>query len=116
MLYQGDINKEQRDSPLRPRATLPSEKLNAMVKNMDRLEQLETAVVALLEKNERLTAEVTRLNAEAETAAAEKSSLEAENRQLQEALTLQEQKRDNAVQRIDALLQIIQEHENNVAS
>lgn len=87
-----------------------------MVKNMDRLEQLETAVVALLEKNERLTAEVTRLNAEAETAAAEKSSLEAENRQLQEALTLQEQKRDNAVQRIDALLQIIQEHENNVAS
>ncbi len=87
-----------------------------MVKSMDRLEQLETAVVALLEKNERLTAEVTRLNAEAETAAAEKSSLEAENRQLQEALTLQEQKRDNAVQRIDALLQIIQEHENNVAS
>ena len=87
-----------------------------MVKNMDRLEQLETAVVALLEKNERLTAEVTRLNAEAETAAAEKSALEAENRQLQEALTLQEQKRDNAVQRIDALLQIIQEHENNVAS
>lgn len=95
---------------------MPSGKLNAMVKNMDRLEQLETAVVALLEKNERLTAEVTRLNAEAETAAAEKSSLEAENRQLQEALTLQEQKRDNAVQRIDALLQIIQEHENNVAS
>ena len=87
-----------------------------MVKNMDRLEQLETAVVALLEKNERLTAEITRLNAEAETAAAEKSSLEAENRQLQEALTMQEQKRDNAVQRIDALLQIIQEHENNVAS
>lgn len=29
---------------------------------------------------------------------------------------MQEQKRDNAVQRIDALLQIIQEHENNVAS
>ncbi len=83
---------------------------------MDRLEQLETAVVALLEKNERLTAEIARLNAEAETAAAEKSSLEAENRQLQEALTMQEQKRDNAVQRIDALLQIIQEHENNVAS
>ena len=95
---------------------MPSGKLNAMVKNMDRLEQLETAVVALLEKNERLTAEITRLNAEAETAAAEKSSLEAENRQLQEALTMQEQKRDNAVQRIDALLQIIQEHENNVAS
>lgn len=87
-----------------------------MLKNMDRLEQLETAVVALLEKNERLTAEIARLNAEAETAAAEKSSLEAENRQLQEALTMQEQKRDNAVQRIDALLQIIQEHENNVAS
>ena len=47
---------------------------------MDRLEQLETAVVALLEKNERLTAEIARLNAEAEAAAAEKSSLEAENR------------------------------------
>lgn len=101
---------------MRPGAILPSGRLNAMLKNMDRLEQLETAVVALLEKNERLTAEIARLNAEAETAAAEKSSLEAENRQLQEALTMQEQKRDNAVQRIDALLQIIQEHENNVAS
>lgn len=101
---------------MRPPATLPSGKLNAIPRTMDRLEQLETAVVALLEKNERLTAEIARLNAEAETAAAEKSSLEAENRQLQEALTMQEQKRDNAVQRIDALLQIIQEHENNVAS
>lgn len=101
---------------MRPPATLPSGKLNAILRTMDRLEQLETAVVALLEKNERLTAEIARLNAEAEAAAAEKSSLEAENRQLQEALTMQEQKRDNAVQRIDALLQIIQEHENNVAS
>lgn len=81
---------------------------------MERIEQLENAIMTLLEKTGRLSAEVSRLNSEAEAFATERAALEAENRQLKEALSLQVQKRETVVQRIDTLLRLIQEQENIV--
>lgn len=79
---------------------------------MEALEQLETQVLALLEQKAQLLAETRRLHSELEATIAAKMSLEEENRELRENLNKEEQVRGDAINRMDALLRLIQEHEN----
>lgn len=93
-------------------AALPSVGAGAIPRIMEALEQLETQVLALLEQKAQLLAETRRLHSELEATIAAKMSLEEENRELRENLSKEEQVRGDAINRMDALLRLIQEHES----
>lgn len=78
---------------------------------MELLEQLESQVTVLLDALGQTRAENARISAEAAALAEEKTSLEEENRRLREELENGETLRNEARNRIDALLHKIQEHE-----
>lgn len=77
---------------------------------MELLEQLESQVEALLAQLGRLKAENARIRAESADAAAQNDALDEENQKLREALENEEKLRTEALNRIDALLRRIQEH------
>ena len=79
---------------------------------MELLEQLESQVVALLARLDRLKAENAKINAESAAVAAENEALDKENQKLREALENEEKLRTEALNRIDALLRRIQEHDS----
>ena len=79
---------------------------------MELLEQLESQVEALLARLDRLKAENARINAESAAVAAENEALDKENQKLREALENEEKLRTEALNRIDALLRRIQEHDS----
>lgn len=65
-----------------------------------------------MEQKAQLLAETRRLHSELEATIAAKMSLEEENRELRENLNKEEQVRGDAINRMDALLRLIQEHES----
>ncbi|MDR2820430.1 MAG: cell division protein ZapB [Desulfovibrio sp.] len=79
---------------------------------MKNLEQLELHISALLEKFDRIKVESERIRAESSAANAEKSELVEENRKLRASLTKEENLRNEALKRIDALLRKVQEHDS----
>ncbi|MDR3362982.1 MAG: cell division protein ZapB [Desulfovibrio sp.] len=79
---------------------------------MKNLEQLELHISAFLEKFDRIKAESERIRAESSAANAEKSELVEENRKLRASLTQEENLRNEALKRIDALLRKVQEHDS----
>ena len=79
---------------------------------MELLEQLESQVEALLARLDRLKAENAKINAEYAALAAENEALDMDNQKLREALENEETLRTEALNRIDALLRRIQEHDS----
>ena len=79
---------------------------------MELLEQLESQVEALLARLDRLKAENAKINAEYAALAAENEALDMDNQKLREALETDEKLRTEALNRIDALLRRIQEHDS----
>lgn len=79
---------------------------------MELLEQLEARVTELLARLDRLKAENAHLRAELSALGMEKSGLEEENQRLHDALAREEGHRAEALQRIDALLRRVQEHDS----
>ena len=79
---------------------------------MELLEQLEARVVELLARLDRQRAENAHLRAELSARGVESSGLEEENRRLHDSLAREEGRRAEALQRIDALLRKIQEHDS----
>ena len=79
---------------------------------MELLEQLESQVEALLARLDRLKAENAKINAEYAALAAENEALDMDNQKLREALENEEKLRTEALNRIDALLRRIQEHDS----
>ena len=77
---------------------------------MELLEQLESQVEALLARLDRLKAENAKISAEYAALAAENEALDMNNQKLREALENEEKLRTEALNRIDALLRRIQEH------
>lgn len=79
---------------------------------MELLEQLEARVAELLARLDRLRAENAHLRAELSAQGVESSGLEEENQRLHDSLAREEGRRAEALQRIDALLRKIQEHDS----
>ena len=79
---------------------------------MELLEQLESQVEALLDRLDRLKEENAKISAESATMASENEALDMENQKLREALENEETLRTEALNRIDALLRRIQEHDS----
>ena len=79
---------------------------------MELLEQLESQVEALLARLDRLKAENARISAESAAVAAQIDALDQENQKLREALENEETLRTEALNRIDALLRRIREHDS----
>ena len=79
---------------------------------MELLEQLESQVEALLARLDRLKAENAKISAESADVAARNDALDEENQKLREALENEETLRTEALNRIDALLRRIQEHDS----
>ena len=79
---------------------------------MELLEQLESQVEALLARLDRLKAENAKISAESAAMAAQNEALDMENQKLREALENEEKLRTEALNRIDALLRRIQEHDS----
>ena len=79
---------------------------------MELLEQLESQVEALLARLDRLKAENANIISESADVAARNDALDEENQQLREALENEEKLRTEALNRIDALLRRIQEHDS----
>lgn len=107
--------------PLRPPATffgvsatsiLAKARGRCYLQTMELLEQLESHIMALLARLDRLQAENTRIRAESSAIVAEKAVLEEENHKLHESFAKEEALRTEALKRIDALLRRIQEHDS----
>ncbi len=79
---------------------------------MELLEQLESQVEALLARLDRLKVENAKISAEYAAFAAENEALDMNNQKLREALENEEKLRTEALNRIDALLRRIQEHDS----
>ena len=79
---------------------------------MELLEQLESQVEALLARLDRLKAENAKISAESVALAAENEALDMDNQKLREALENEEKLRTEALNRKDALLRRIQEHDS----
>ena len=76
------------------------------------LDQLETRVVDLLTRFDRMKNERNRLRAEVEALTARIAGLEERNRNLDAALAREEKRRGEALKHIDALLHKIQEYDS----
>ena len=79
---------------------------------MEFLDQLETRLVDLLTRFERMKNERDRLRAEVEALTARIAGLEERNRNLDAALVREENRRGEALKHIDALLHKIQEYDS----
>lgn len=79
---------------------------------MDVLEQLEVRVSELLHKLEAAQADSVRQQAEMTAAAREREALAAENEALQQALVQERAWRAEALTRLDALIQAMEEHDS----
>ncbi len=79
---------------------------------MEFLDQLETRVVDLLTRFDRMKNERNRLRAEVEALTARIAGLEERNRNLDAALAREENRRCEALKHIDALLHKIQEYDS----
>lgn len=79
---------------------------------MELLEQLEAHVIELLARLDRLRAENQRLRGELSAQSVKSAGLEEENCRLHDSLAREEGRRIEALQRIDALLHKIQEHDS----
>lgn len=79
---------------------------------MEFLDQLETRVVDLLTRFDRMKNERNRLRAEVEALTARIAGLEERNRNLDAALAREENRRGEALKHIDALLHKIQEYDS----
>lgn len=85
---------------------------NAINGLMDVLEQLEVRVSELLHKLEAAQADSVRQQAEMTAAAREREALAAENEALQQALAQERAWRAEALTRLDALIQAMEEHDS----
>lgn len=79
---------------------------------MDVLEQLEVRVSELLRKLEAMQADSARQQAEMAAAARENEALAAKNDALMQALARERAWRAEALARLDALIQTVEEHES----
>ncbi|WP_297215918.1 cell division protein ZapB [uncultured Desulfovibrio sp.] len=79
---------------------------------MEVLEQLEVRVSEMLRKLDALVAERKRLQEEREQAVRDKEALEVENHALLEALAQEKALRAEVLQRLDALLRAVEEHDS----
>ena len=79
---------------------------------MEAFAKLESHITELLTRLDTLKAENARLRAEAENVATGRTALEEENRRLTAALAQEESLRNEVLQRVDSLLQKIQEHDS----
>lgn len=79
---------------------------------MDVLEQLEVRVSELLHKLEAMQADSARQQAEMAAAARENEALAAKNDALTQALAWERAWRAEALARLDALIQAVEEHES----
>ena len=79
---------------------------------MEFLDQLETRLVDLLTRFDRMKNERNRLRAEVEALTARIAGLEERNRNLDAALAREENRRGEALKHIDALLHKIQEYDS----
>ena len=79
---------------------------------MEFLDQLETRIVDLLTRFDRMKNERNRLCAEVEALTARIAGLEERNRNLDAALAREENRRGEALKHIDALLHKIQEYDS----
>ena len=79
---------------------------------MEFLDQLETRLVDLLTRFDRMKNERNRLRAEVEALTARIAGLEERNRNLDAALVREENRRGEALKHIDALLHKIQEYDS----
>ena len=79
---------------------------------MEFLDQLETRLVDLLSRFDRVKNERNRLRAEVEALTARIAGLEERNRNLDAALVREENRRGEALKHIDALLHKIQEYDS----
>ncbi len=79
---------------------------------MEFLDQLETRLVDLLTRFDRMKNERDRLRAEVEALTARIAGLEERNRNLDAALVREENRRGEALKHIDALLHKIQEYDS----
>ncbi|WP_300733335.1 cell division protein ZapB [uncultured Desulfovibrio sp.] len=91
---------------------LPNRPGNAINGFMDVLEQLEVRVSELLHKLEAMQADSDRQQAEMAAAAREKEALVAENEALQQALAQERAWRAEALTRLDALIQAVEEQDS----
>ena len=91
---------------------LPNQPGNAINGFMDVLEQLEVRVSELLHKLEAMQADSDRQQAEMAAAAREKEALVAENEALQQALAQERAWRAEALTRLDALIQAVEEQDS----
>lgn len=95
-----------------PAGILPNRDGNAINGRMDVLEQLEVRVSELLRKLAAVRADSARQQAEMAAAAREKEALAAENNALLQALAQERAWRAEALARLDALIQAVEEHES----
>ena len=79
---------------------------------MEAFTKLESQITELLTRLDTLKAENVRLRAEAEKSVMGRTALEEENRRLTAALAQEESLRNEVLQRVDNLLQKIQEHDS----
>ncbi|MDR1776239.1 MAG: cell division protein ZapB [Desulfovibrio sp.] len=79
---------------------------------MEALEKLEQRIPQLLADLDNLKAENSRIRAEAIAEGARAAELEEQNRRLHASLAQEENARNEALKRLDALLRKIEEHES----